>query len=116
MTLSKSQKTIAAVLFLGVAGFIMYYLLFRGESVVPSLPLGGSGSANPIVGQDVLALVEQLKKVSVDPSLFSSPLFSTLKDFTVPITPEARGRTNPFAEIGIESGQRPPPLRTSYSD
>ena len=51
---------------------------------------------------DTLALVDKLKTISIDQNVFSSPIFSSLKDFTQTIFPEQQGRTNPFSTIGSD--------------
>jgi hypothetical protein len=113
MTLTKQQKILIVTLLLVMAA-AGYYFFFSGTSESLSVGIDLSPATREVVGEDVLVLVEQLKKISVDPSLFSSPIFLRLKDFTVPILPEAQGRSNPFAEIGADTAQTFPSLRISY--
>jgi hypothetical protein len=77
------------------------YVYFKNPTIIPVdsiLP-----QENLTVGADVLALIEKLKTISIDTKLFEQPLFTNLKDGTVPITPEQQGRNNPFLLIGLDN-------------
>lgn len=123
MASSQSKKIVAALAILALLGGGYYFFFMESSTPATSTSTGMPTSFDPtipsgdtgIIGQDILALVEQLKKVSVDPSLFTSPLFSNLTDFTISITPEAQGRANPFAALGDDSGQSIPSIRGSLS-
>ncbi|MDP3763105.1 MAG: hypothetical protein Q8Q92_00360 [bacterium] len=52
------------------------------------------------VGNDLLKIFDELQKVTLDSSLFSSSGYLELTDFSTNITPQATGRTNPFDVIG----------------
>ena len=87
-----------AVAFTLVA-FIGYYFYSKNQSVVSIItPAETEG-----VGDDILALVEKLKTVSIDASFLSSPLFTSLRDFKTALVPESVGRSNPFGAIGLET-------------
>lgn len=47
--------------------------------------------------KDILPLLTLVKNVQFDGTLFSDPTFQSLADFSRPIEPEDKGRTNPFA-------------------
>lgn len=47
----------------------------------------------------LLRLLKNLENLKLDPSLFASPGFVRLEDFSQPIPPQAPGRVNPFAPI-----------------
>lgn len=59
-----------------------------------------AGVGNNQKGREILALLADLKKISLDESIFSDPIFQSLKDFSVELAPEPKGRQNPFAPIG----------------
>jgi len=97
---TSTQKLAIAITVLAIAGFLGYKVF-----AVPAAPTDlESETETIVVGQDILALVEKLRVISIDPSLFSSAVFNNLKDLTLPLSPEPQGRTNPFAPIGIETG------------
>lgn len=94
------QRLIAIMLtiaFIGYAG----YLLSQKE---PDLTAVQNDFANSETSsQDISALSEELQKIKIDASLFSSPLFTSLFDFSTPIIPEDQGRPNPFNKIGTDN-------------
>ena len=98
MISSASQKIVVVVIVLLIMGFLGYRLIYNS----PDISNLDSISSNEIIGQDILALVEKLRITSIDSSLFSSPLFTNLKDFGADLFPEAYGRGDPFAAFGVE--------------
>ena len=93
-----TQKLAIALITLIVLLVFGYNSLAKGQPTPSgSVSLGNS----EIVGEDILTLVEKLKTISLDQSLFTSPLFMSLKDYSVTLYPESQGRANPFAGIGI---------------
>jgi hypothetical protein len=52
------------------------------------------------VGSDVLALYSSLQSVSIDQSIFASPLYKNLTDFSRALENQPIGRANPFDVIG----------------
>lgn len=103
---SLTQKLVVTVVTLGLVGFFGYsfFLSISGSGPSSSSALDNSSVSlgTGVVGQDISALVAKLKSVSIDTSLFSSPLFSNLKDISTPIIPEPQGRPNPFASVGSD--------------
>jgi hypothetical protein len=97
------QKIIIIALTLFVVAFVGYRLFTMTPDASLSTDL--SSPTTEVAGQDILTLVEKLKLITIDESVFSSPTFSNLKDFSSEITPEAQGRVNPFAGIGNDSSQ-----------
>lgn len=49
--------------------------------------------------RDLVATLLQLRAVKLEGSIFSDPLFQSLKDFGSEIVPEPVGRQNPFAPL-----------------
>lgn len=91
-----------SIIMIGVLILLVFfgYTLIRNE--------GGSidnqfAQSNIKGGEDILALVETLKKITIDKTLFTSDLFLGLKDYSVTLNPEPQGRPNPFANIGVDS-------------
>jgi hypothetical protein len=93
-TLAKNKGLLAAVA-LFILGIFIYNLFFKPVDI----PLESELSASSI-GDDLLAMHSSLQAVNLDPSIFSSPGFLGLVDFSVEIFPQATGRPNPFAIIG----------------
>lgn len=95
-TLFKNKIILLVVAVLVIAMFL-YNTIFNtaDDSLL-------SESSAVSVGDDLLKINEELKKVTLDSSLFSSAGFMRLIDFSTQITPQATGRTNPFNTIGRE--------------
>ena len=100
MVSPKTQKIFVAVLVLLLLGFLGYRLLMQAPAVPETT---GTLSSTEIAGQDILTLVAKLKKISIDQTFFTNPLFKNLRDLTQSVFPEAQGRPNPFAAIGSDS-------------
>ena len=67
-----------------------------------SIDVSSYSSTEP-VGLDILVLVQKLETISIDPSVLSGALFTSLKDLSIPLTPESQYRLDPFAPIGSGS-------------
>ena len=62
-----------------------------------TLPVAGASSS---VGADLLALLDKLDGAVLDTTLFTSPSYLLLEDFSTTIPTETTGRSNPFDLIG----------------
>ncbi len=91
------QKILIVLVVLIGLGFLGYNLFSTTGDVATSAT---DVLAEPTVGQDILNLVNDLRTVNIDQKIFSSDLFTNLKDFGVTLYPEPQGRPNPFAVIG----------------
>ncbi|MSU45175.1 MAG: hypothetical protein EXS47_00890 [Candidatus Zambryskibacteria bacterium] len=109
----KTLTTQKSLVILGVFVLLAFfgYNFFAKDSV----EVGVVSTTNMEEGADILVMVDTLKKITIDKTLFTSDLFLGLRDFTVSLYPEQQGRPNPFASIGGESAnpaQTPPPKKT----
>ena len=50
--------------------------------------------------QDLLRMLQNLKNLKLDGTLFADPAFIRLEDFSRPLEPQEPGRINPFAPLG----------------
>ncbi len=99
--LTQTQKLILALVIFALTGYVIYSSFFSTPSA-PSVSPDETGAAVQAEGQDVIDLAAKLDSISIDPGIFTSTLFKSLKDFDVPISPELQGRPNPFEIIGID--------------
>jgi len=90
-----ANKGIMALVGFFILAMFIYNLFFKPE--VSSIPSELEASS---IGNDLLKMHQDLKKVTFDQSLFSSPSYLLLNDFSVPIPQQAVGRPNPFNSIG----------------
>ena len=92
----------AVVIILAVVGYFYY------EGGVPltssAVETSQETSDAELAGQRVLNLLNQIKSLRIDTTMFSDPVYKTLRDYTVAIPQENVGRANPFAPIpGVPS-------------
>jgi len=85
---------IVAVVLGGI--FLAYSFLVKGgeEDLLVETQVGGI-SRFPAV-QELFTILGQLSELTIDTSLFQNPVYVTLEDNTVTVSPQARGRLNPF--------------------
>jgi len=100
----KKYKNITFGIVVIVLGFFAYTYFWSGGRA-PELPLltsERSDIAAGTVGADILALLRDLRSITLDQSFFEDPVFRGLQDFGQSLTPEPVGRSNPFAPVGEE--------------
>ena len=96
---------VAVILLLGV---FLYSVLSPSENEETSFERTSFVSEEQTQSEaaSLLRLLKNLENLALDPSLFASPGFVRLEDFTQPIPPQAPGRVNPFAPIDFSAGSR----------
>lgn len=57
-----------------------------------------------VLGRELLTTLARLKSTKLDTSIFSDPVFVSLRDFGVEIAPQPVGRRNPFAALDQGAG------------
>lgn len=89
-----ANKGILALIGFFILAMFMYNSFFKTESSLPN-ELEASN-----IGNDLLVMHENLKKVTFDQTIFSAPGYLFLNDFSIVIPQQAVGRPNPFNSIG----------------
>jgi len=97
----KYKKIIIGIVVIGVAFFI-YSTYFKPEGG-PLVMVDSQAKRQFAAGKEILTLLIDLKSIELDGSIFEDGSFKSLEDFSLPIDPEPKGRTNPFAPIGVQS-------------
>lgn len=92
----KSKSLIIGVVVIIVIVIIYFYMSGSSSSSSNSLLQGEDVSG---IGANELMLLNQIKSLHIDTTLFKDPAYTSLVDYTVAITPENVGRPNPFAPI-----------------
>ncbi len=87
-----------ALIIAGLAGYELYF------APPPSGDALSSGSSGPVSGSQLLASLSNLQSVTLDPSVFSDPIFVSLVDYGISIPHEPVGRPNPFAPLSSGPG------------
>lgn len=113
---SNRQKILTYILTLLLVVAALYFYRRYSSSINNFAEIVTDESVVP-VGEDVLAIVQKLDYITIDDSMFASPLFTYLKDTTVTIIQEDKSRPNPFAPINanpslqVRSTPTPIPVR-----
>lgn len=99
----KNNKVILLVL-LVILAFVGYRFFFNKETLPSdsSLTVDSSTSEDEqsIIGKDMMIALSKLRSLTLDDTFFRNPIFNSLNDFSVPISPQKVGRTNPFSPFG----------------
>lgn len=101
-------KIVIAVVVVG--GLLLAYRLYFVKQPLPNLGfegigLGGgaqNGALNPGTGKEFLVALINLEHINLDAgaAVFSDKSFARLRDMSVSLPDEPRGRVNPFKPIG----------------
>lgn len=83
-------------------GFVLlivigWYVLSGQSSPAPTLVRTSANSNAP--GEQLVSTLLTLRAVTLSGTIFSDPVFQSLKDFSTQIVPEPVGRTDPFAPV-----------------
>lgn len=98
MNLITKYKNILTVGAIVLAAFVAYSVFLKPDTEAP-LTATEVNTAQSAVDQELIALLSQLRSISLDVAIFSDEQFKSLKDFSQEIVPEPVGRPNPFAPL-----------------
>lgn len=96
MRILKDTKSLIGIGLLVVLVF-GYYFFFSGSSTTTQ-NLSSPVPSSP-VSKELLVTLQNLHTITLDPGVFSDPVFISLSDFGNVIPPQATGRRNPFAPV-----------------
>ena len=88
---------------------VFFYLSGDSAPKDKSLLSIETSSEVDVASSQVLSLLNQIKSLKIDNSLFSDPSYNTLRDYSVAVPPLNVGRQNPFAPISGFSPALPNP-------
>lgn len=83
-----------------LAVFVVLCFLFYSWSSGSSAGITESNPNSDQMGQTLLVTLAGLNTIHLDGDIFTDPVFISLTDFGVIITPQPAGRRNPFLPIG----------------
>ncbi len=98
--MSNLLKNLLIALGLAILLFVGYTLFFKQDESLTGVETTGTFSAEAALEtQKLLATTNELKLLNIDGSIFSDPLFASLRDFRVDLGTEPSGRPNPFSPL-----------------
>lgn len=89
----------AIAIVVAVVAVVGWMMLGGGSSTSDTSVIQGTTQAT--VGDDLIQTLTTLQGVTLDGSIFSNPLFTSLQDNTRQIVNEPAGRHDPFAPISL---------------
>lgn len=101
---SSKKNLIIIVVIIAIAAVAMFYFLGSKKSSDTNSLVESTTAERTQAGRHVLALLNQIQRLEIDPSIFDEKtalgaVFATLQDYTVEIPELPVGRANPFAPI-----------------
>lgn len=109
-------KKFVVLIVLLVSGFFAYNYFFvdnKSKEMLSGAIIPAGTNAQQKVGNEILSLLLNLRALRLDPHIFSEKTFTGLKDFSVQLQDEPKGRTNPFNPIGV--GDKTNPATTTQN-
>ncbi len=101
-TFIKQNKLLTCIVTIFVLA-ILYYSFFVTKEDSSAL-LSTSTSTNPSAqSQQLLTILANLRSIRLNDAVFRDPVFMSLNDFGVIITPQSVGRRNPFFPFAPEA-------------
>lgn len=101
-----SSLKVATLVIMLVGSFVVYDYLTQPVLAVDNL--SATSSEEVSAGQELLVVVNKIKSIELDDSIFGDPLFTNLQDNTFEIVPKPVGRSNPFAPLGTQTTTEQP--------
>lgn len=99
---SKGTIIILIVILLVSIGLFFYFKGKPSDSSISSLEESGTAESNDALAASnrVVSLLNQISSLEINDSIFKTPVYKSLVDYTVAIPEQNIGRPNPFAPIG----------------
>ncbi len=114
--MSKKVK-IFAIVGIVLAAIIAGVTFLGGSGSQPSSPANSSGIASSVeraagvpipqassAPSEFSILLSTISSISIDTTLFTNSAYRALRDYPITLGVDTKGRPNPFAPIGVDSG------------
>jgi len=102
MDILKQNKMLFIALAVVIVLFIGYGFIGGGTPARTSLTKTYLKGGSSPIEQETLRLLRNIESVELNSAVFSDPAFAVLRDFSRSIVNEERGRSNPFAPLGMD--------------
>ncbi|MEK7646099.1 MAG: hypothetical protein AAB381_00180 [Patescibacteria group bacterium] len=94
-----NKSTIIIIIVAVLVGFGYFFVKGGSSSSGSALLQAGPAAAADGRAALILTLLNQVNTITIDANFFSSPVYQTLRDRSVPIPDQGVGRPNPFAPV-----------------
>lgn len=96
------KNNIITIVLVIMVGMVAFWYLNKTDSTVGYLTADVK-TTDSTDAKYIYSMLQKMAQVTLDDTIFANPIFKNLKDNTVSFSPQASGRTNPFAPIGTDS-------------
>ena len=93
---SSTKSIIILVAIIALAALIYFYVSGTPKDTSSVLVSDVQTTEVTDKAQKIIALLNQANSLKIDASLFTSPVYKSLVDHTVPVQDQAVGKSNPF--------------------
>lgn len=97
MNFFKNNQTTLIAIGIIVLGVLGYLFFFQNNGGSGALVTSQSDPRIVAANQEFITLFSELRRIDLDTSIFDDEYYSSLVDFSRPVSVEAVGRDNPFA-------------------
>ena len=97
------KNNIITIVLIIAIGMVAFWYLTKTDTSTSYLATDAK-TTNSTDAKYIYTILQKMAQVTLDDSIFSNPSFQNLKDNTVLFSPQASGRSNPFAPVGLDSG------------
>lgn len=112
--MNQKTKQIIIILVVIIIAFIGFKMFFADQETGNTTLITDQTTTGQFVdGQTILVLLDNLNKITLDESVFSDKIFTSLVSFERPIADQIIGRPNPFLPIGLDGSSLILPKGTS---
>ncbi len=108
-TQTTSKKPLFTIIAIIGAALLAYFFFIGGKAPASDaiLQTVATPEANAASAR-ILNLLNQIKSLKIETTIFTNPAYQTLQDYSVPIPAVPVGRPNPFAPIpGVPTTDTP---------
>ena len=103
--MSTKIKQIVIVVVILLIGFVLIQMIFGGDSTSESATVSVETNESGLLdGEEILRLLRSLDSISLSDDLSRNPIFNSLTNNSVALTPGNFGRANPFLPVSLSGG------------
>ena len=99
------RNNILVIILVIIVGMVAFWYLGKNNNNVSTSSItADTATSNSADAKYIYNILQEMAQVNLDDSIFSNPVFQSLKDNTISFAPQAAGRNNPFSPVGTDLG------------